>query len=53
MYGIGVTIYLAKQPVAALSIAANHGRMNVERRKEIAEMLKREAARLTDELGAK
>ncbi len=53
MYGIGVTIYLAKQPVAALSIAANYGRMNVERRKEIAEMLKREAARLTDELGAK
>ncbi len=53
MYGIGVTIYLAKQPVAALSIAANYGRMNVERRKEIAEMLRREATRLTDELGAK
>ena len=51
MYGIGVTIYLAKQPVAALSIAANHGRMNVERRREISELLRREASRLTEELG--
>lgn len=53
MYGIGVTIYLAKQPIAALSIAANYGRMDVSRRKEIVDMLKREAARITKELGTK
>ena len=53
MCGIGVTIYLATQPAAALSIAASHGRMNIERRKEVADMLKREAARVTQSLSAK
>jgi len=52
MYGIGVTIYLAKQPVAALSIAAHQGRMNPERRREIAGLLKREADHVTAALGA-
>jgi len=52
MYGIGVTIYLAKQPVAALSVAAHHGRMNLERRREIAAMLRREAENVTRSLGA-
>ena len=50
MYGVGVTIYLAKQPVAALSIAANYGRMTVARRREIVTLLKREAAKVTQEL---
>src|SRR5690606_3871087 len=36
MYGIGVTIYLASQPVAALSIAAHSGRMGPERRQTLA-----------------
>lgn len=52
MYGIGVTIYLAKQPVAALSIAAHQGRMSPERRREIAGLLKREADHVTAALGA-
>lgn len=53
MYGVGVTIYLAKQPVAALSIAAHQGRMELARRQEIARLLKREADRITQELGSK
>jgi DNA-binding IclR family transcriptional regulator len=52
MYGVGVSIHLAKQPVAALSIAAHYGRMDPTRCKEIAEHLKREAARITLELGS-
>ncbi|CCJ47946.1 IclR family transcriptional regulator [Bordetella parapertussis] len=51
MYGIGVAIYLARQPVAALSIAAHYGRMGPDRRKTIAAALKREADRVTEELG--
>jgi DNA-binding IclR family transcriptional regulator len=53
MYGIGVTIYLARQPVAALSIAANFDRMNSERRKDIAAQLKSEAERVTGQLSGK
>lgn len=52
MYGVGVAIYLARQPIAALSVAAHHGRMDVTRRKQIAEQLKLEAARITSELGS-
>ncbi len=52
MYGVGVAIYLAKQPVAALSVAAHYGRMDPARRKEIAMQLKQEAARITLELGS-
>lgn len=50
MCGIGVTIYLAKQPVAALSIAASVGRMQLSRRREVAAMLKNEATRISEEL---
>jgi len=50
MYGIGVTIYLANQPVAALSIAAHYGRMNTERRKTLAAELRREANLITSKL---
>lgn len=52
MFGVGVTIHLGAQPVAALSIAANQGRMQPERRREIVDMLRREAARVTRELGS-
>lgn len=51
MYGIGVVIYLAHQPVAALSIAAHSGRMGPERRKSIALDLAREAKKIMGELG--
>jgi DNA-binding IclR family transcriptional regulator len=51
MYGVGVSIYLAHQPVAALSIAAHYGRMDPERRKFIFAELKREAEKITRELG--
>ena len=44
MYGIGVTIFLARQPVAALSVAAHYGRMDADRRRQIAEHLRHEAA---------
>lgn len=52
MYGVGVAIYLAKQPIAALSVAAHYGRMDTTRRRQIAEQLKLEAARITRELGS-
>lgn len=52
MYGVGVCVYLGKQAVAALSIAANADRMGMERRKEIISLLKREAFRITEELGS-
>lgn len=51
MYGIGVVIYLAHQPVAALSIAAHSGRMDPERRKSIAVDLAKEAEKIMSELG--
>ena len=53
MYGVGVVIHLAKQPIAALSVAAHYGRMDATRRKQIAEQLKHEAAKITEELGSK
>lgn len=52
MYGIGVTIFLARQPVAALSVAAHYGRMEADRRRQIADHLRQEAARITQELGS-
>ncbi|MCD0504654.1 IclR family transcriptional regulator [Bordetella petrii] len=52
MYGVGVTIYLARRPVAAVSVAAHYGRMNLERRREIAGLLKHEVASITHELGS-
>jgi len=50
MYGVGVVIYLAHQPIAALSVAAHYGRMGPERRKAIALDLKREADKIMSEL---
>lgn len=52
MYGVGVAVFLGRQPVAALSVAAHSGRMGAERRREISAELKREAARITKSLGA-
>jgi len=52
MYGIGVTLFLAHQPVAALSVAAHSGRMGPERRRQIADYLRHEATRITQQLGA-
>ena len=53
MYGVGVAITLAKQPIAALSVAAHYGRMDASRRKLIAEQIKHEVARITEALGNK
>ncbi|MFA5520658.1 MAG: IclR family transcriptional regulator [Castellaniella sp.] len=51
MYGVGVTVYLGRQPVAALSIAAHHGRMGPERRREISKALRAEADHINQALG--
>ncbi len=51
MYGVGVAIHLGKQAIAALSIAANYGRMDVTRRKDLVELLKAEAGRIMSDLG--
>lgn len=51
MYGVGVTVYLGRQPVAALSIAAHHGRMAPERRREISKALRSEADHINQALG--
>ncbi|GAA5233307.1 IclR family transcriptional regulator [Verticiella sediminum] len=53
MYGVGVAIRLGKQPVAALSIAANHGRMGPERRQHIAAQLRQEVLRIEGEMGSR
>lgn len=52
MYGVGVAIYLEQHPVAAISVAANYGRMDVVRRKEIVDQLKAEADRIMKDLSA-
>lgn len=52
MVGVGVTIHLARQPVAALSIAANQDRLGPERRADVAALLRREAAKVTQALDA-
>jgi len=52
MYGVGVAVHLGRQPVAALSVAAHYGRMELERRQEIAAALRLEARRITAALGA-
>ena len=52
MYGVGVTVHLARQPIAAISVAAHYGCMDPERRKDIANQLRHEAARITRELGS-
>lgn len=52
MFGVGVAVHLGRQPVAALSVAAHYGRMELERRQEIAAALRKEAKRITAALGA-
>jgi len=53
MYGVGVCIHLNESPVAALSIAANYGRMNMDRRLEIVNLLKQEAAKVSSDLSTR
>lgn len=53
MYGVGVSIHLGKQAIAALSVAANYGRMDLTRRTHVVGLLKAEADRITRDLGSK
>src|SRR5690625_1092893 len=50
MYGIGVTVYLRGLPIAALSIAAHQGRMGLERRRQLSNMLRQESEYISNAL---
>lgn len=53
MYGVGVSMHLGKQPVAALSVAAHYGRMGPDRRSYIVAQLRQEVKRVEREMGSR